>query len=224
MLRRPRLRQPNAATTLKLANRSCKPKSPNRRLPTQPRLTLPALAKGIPMLVALGLSLMSWRKQSTEIPPLARLPYAATGEPLNLRALSLQHVVTATENEDGKPALVIAGTIVNGSLEIAKIPRLHFSLRDWADVEVYSWTTILAQTALAPGETLTFRSRLEMPPSQTHHVVARLLQPDGLIIDRRPAVPSSFTAGKVAARHSPPHHARTTRQLFAEQVYIHRHL
>ena len=118
-----------------------------------------------------------------ELAPQTASLYAAIGLPVNLHGLSFSHVASVIETDGGVPVLVVAGTIASVSPRSVKVPRLHFSIRDRSTQEVYRWTTLLAQTVLEPGKTLTFRSRLASPPPQTHEVVVRFLHVGDVIAD-----------------------------------------
>ena len=91
----------------------------------------PTLAISIAILIVLSLAMVGWRNRVVEMAPRTASLYSAIGLPVDLRELSLRNVRTMKEIHDGRTGLVVAGTIVNSSLDVVKVPKLHFSLRDW---------------------------------------------------------------------------------------------
>ena len=107
--------------------------------------------------------------------------YAAIGLPVNLRGLTFADVKTATETHDGVPVLVVEGTIRSASPRIVEVPRLRFSVRNRNGQEVYAWTAVPGRSALGPGESLTFRSRLASPPPDAREVLVRFFNRRDLV-------------------------------------------
>jgi hypothetical protein len=94
---------------------------------------------------------------------------------VNLRGLTFDNVVTATEQHEGVPILVIEGSIVNSARKVADVPRLKFVVRNAAHQEVYSWTAVPARNVLPPGESVAFRARLASPPPDARDLVLRFV-------------------------------------------------
>ena len=134
---------------------------------------LPGLPTAILALVALNAALVGWRAEVVRFLPQTASLYAAIGLPVNLRGLAFANVASATETHDGVPVLVVEGAIVNAKDRAAEVPRLRFSVRNQQGQEVYAWTALPSRSVLAPGETLTFRSRLASPPPEAHDVLVR---------------------------------------------------
>jgi hypothetical protein len=61
------------------------------------------------------------------------------------------------------PVLVVADAIVSASSRPVEVPQLRLSIRNSTGHEVYTWSDRTERNSLAPGETLTFRSRLGSP-------------------------------------------------------------
>jgi predicted Zn finger-like uncharacterized protein len=141
-----------------------------RRLREQ--LGSPAIIAVLALLVAL---LFAWRTPIVRIAPQMASFYAAIGMPVNLRDLVFQDVTTFNETRDGVPTLVIEGKIASIARAPVEVPELRLALRDANRLEIVSWTAAPEQTSLAPGEKLTFRSRLATPPEHGHDVVVRFL-------------------------------------------------
>ena len=121
----------------------------------------------------LDAALIGWRTDIVRFAPQTASLYAAIGLPVNLRGLAFVDVASATETHDGVPVLVVEGTIVSTKERAAEVPRLRFSIRNQNGQEVYAWTALPSRSVLAPGETLSFRSRLASPPAEGHDVLVR---------------------------------------------------
>ena len=142
---------------------------------------LPGLPIAILALIALNAALIGWRADVVRVAPQTASLYAAIGLPVNLRGLSFTNVTTATESHDGVQVLVVEGTITSASPRVVEVPRLRFSVRNRSGQEVYAWTALPGRSVLAPGETLTFRSRLASPPPDARDVLVRFFNRRDLV-------------------------------------------
>jgi predicted Zn finger-like uncharacterized protein len=133
------------------------------------------LSVAIAVLLALDIALIGWRAEVVRAVPQTRSLYAAIGLPVELRGLLFTAVQTTAETHDGVQVLVVEGTIASTSTQVTEVPRLRFSVRDRTGYELYAWTALPQRSALSPGETLTFRSRLASPPPQVRDVLVRFL-------------------------------------------------
>ena len=97
--------------------------------------------------------------------------FAAIGLPVNVRGLSFGALRSAIDREDTVPILTLEGTIANIRDRSVPVPALRIALRDAKHRELYSWMTAAPKAALAPGETVAFRSRLAAAPDQAQDVV-----------------------------------------------------
>ncbi|NPU66216.1 thioredoxin [Bradyrhizobium sp. 83012] len=131
---------------------------------------LPALTAAM---AALSIALVVWRGDVVRLLPQTASFYKLVGLEVNLRGLSFKDVKVATETVDGKPVLVIEGTIVSVTKKAVDLPRLRFSVRDAQGTEIYAWNTLLEQTALKPGERTAFKSRLASPPPEGRNIDIR---------------------------------------------------
>jgi hypothetical protein len=77
--------------------------------------------------------------------------------------------------------LIVEGTIASVSRRTVEVPRLRFSVRNNAGQEVYAWTALPERSVLAPGQTMTFRSRLASPPHDTRDILVRFLNRRDLV-------------------------------------------
>jgi hypothetical protein len=124
-------------------------------------------------LVAINLMLIGWRSNVVRWLPQTASLYAAIGLPVNLRGLVFANVTTERETHDGVEVLLVQGSIVNEFKRAAEVPRLRFSVRYQGGYEVYSWTALPNRGVLAPGESLSFSSRLASPPREGDRVEVR---------------------------------------------------
>jgi len=122
---------------------------------------------------ALVLALMIWRVDVVRLLPQTAGFYKLVGVDVNVRGLAFKDVKVATETVEGKPVLVIEGTIVDQARKAVPLPRLRFSVRDAQGAEIYAWNAVLEQSTLNPGEKAWFRSRLASPPAEGRNIDVR---------------------------------------------------
>jgi predicted Zn finger-like uncharacterized protein len=140
------------------------------RLPSGPPVSLSTTCAAM---AALVLAMMIWRIDVVRLLPQTAAFYKMVGLQVNLRGLSFRDVKLSTENADGKPVLVVEGTIVGQTRKTVELPRLHFVVRDAHGTEIYAWNAMLEQATLQPGDKAWFRSRLASPPSEGRSVDVR---------------------------------------------------
>ena len=152
-----------------IAARRRKRSTARRRFPIRGSVT-PVM---ILVLAGVIASLIAWRGSVVKhVPQLASL-YSAVGMPVNLRGLTFTGVKVSRETQDGVMVLVVEGSIVSVASQPVEVPRLRLAMRNDAGGEVYAWTAMPTKEALAPGETLPFRSRLASPPGEGRDVSVR---------------------------------------------------
>jgi hypothetical protein len=132
-------------------------------------------------IVILGLALadtaiVGWRADLVRAMPQTASFYARLGLPVNLRGLRFDGVAARTEWRDGTPVLVVNGEISNLTRRAEQVPRLHLLARDSEHRQVYSWAMPPARQALAPGETIPFRSEVALPPPDTREIMVRFVE------------------------------------------------
>ncbi|MGJ4953938.1 MJ0042-type zinc finger domain-containing protein [Bradyrhizobium sp. HKCCYLS20291] len=149
----------------RLIKRPALPDFPGKKVFNLPALTVAMAA----LTIALGV----WRADVVRLMPQTASFYKIVGLEVNLRGVAFKDVKVATETVDGKPVLVIEGTIVSTTKKAVDLPRLRFSVRDAQGTEIYAWNTLLEQTALKPGERTTFKSRLASPPPEGRNIDIR---------------------------------------------------
>jgi hypothetical protein len=145
------------------------------RVPALPRMA--GKSSGLTTLCAamgaLVLALIIWRADVVRLLPQTALFYKMVGLEVNLRGLAFKDIKITNETVDGKPVLVIEGTIVGETRKPVELPRLRFSVRDAQGAEIYAWNTVLEQPVLKPGERALFKSRLASPPPEGRNIDVR---------------------------------------------------
>jgi predicted Zn finger-like uncharacterized protein len=122
---------------------------------------------------ALVLATLIWRAELVRLLPQTAAFYSLVGLDVNLRGLKFKDVKVSSEMVEGKPVLVIEGSITGESNKPVEIPRLRFSVRDAQGAEIYAWNTVLEQSVLLPGERAQFKSRLASPPPEGRNIDVR---------------------------------------------------
>lgn len=146
-----------------------KPGSARRGSPMRPGAA-PALILVLAVAIA---ALVFWRGSVVKHAPQLASLYASVGLPVNLRGLEFTDVKVTRETHDGVAVLVVEGSIVNAVSRPVEVPRLRLAMRSEKGSEIYAWTAMPTKEALAPGETLAFRSRLAQPPGDGRDVTVR---------------------------------------------------
>jgi hypothetical protein len=140
------------------------------RIPFMPSVGLPTACAAMGALI---LALMIWRADVVRLLPQTATFYKMVGLEVNLRGLAFKDIKITNETVDGKPVLVIEGTIVGETKKPVELPRLRFSVRDAQGAEIYAWNAVLEQPVLKPGERAYFKSRLASPPPEGRNIDVR---------------------------------------------------
>jgi predicted Zn finger-like uncharacterized protein len=122
---------------------------------------------------ALVLALLIWRADLVRLLPQTAAFYKLVGLDVNLRGLRFKDVKITSEMVEGKPVLVIEGSITDDTNKPVELPRLRFSVRDAQGAEIYAWNAVLEQSVLRPGERAQFKSRLASPPPEGRNIDVR---------------------------------------------------
>jgi predicted Zn finger-like uncharacterized protein len=147
--------------------------------------SLSRLQIAILALLVVDAVIVGWRKDIVHVLPQTASLYAAIGLPVNVRGLSLDHVVSSMEAHEGVPILVVEGNIVNDTGDDIEIPRLKLELRNAARQEIYSWTVAPPQRRLPPYQAAAFHARLASPPPEGRDVLVRFLTRRDVVADTR---------------------------------------
>ncbi|MGA2995624.1 zinc-ribbon domain-containing protein [Bradyrhizobium sp.] len=143
-------------------------------LPRAPQFRAPfGLPTACAAMGALVLALVIWRADLVRLLPQTAAFYKLVGLDVNLRGLRFKDVRVSSEMVEGKPVLIIEGSITGESNKPLEIPRLRFSVRDAQGAEIYAWNSVLEQSILRPGERAQFKSRLASPPPEGRNIDVR---------------------------------------------------
>jgi predicted Zn finger-like uncharacterized protein len=143
------------------------------RLRNQPRSRVPRAGTIIVTLLAVLGALVGWRSDVVRVMPGTASLFAAIGLPVNLRGLAFSEVTTSKEAHDGATILVVQGTITNISKQPRDVPRIRLAVKNAKGTVVYTWTSLPERTALAPGDSQPFQTRLASPPPDGQSVEVR---------------------------------------------------
>jgi len=146
------------------------PSAARPRIPFMPTAGLPTACAAMGALI---LALMIWRADVVRLLPQTATFYKIVGLEVNLRGLAFKDIKVSNETVDGKPVLVIEGTIIGETKIPVELPRLRFSVRDAQGTEIYAWNAVLEQPVLKPGERAYFKSRLASPPPEGRNIDVR---------------------------------------------------
>jgi predicted Zn finger-like uncharacterized protein len=99
-------------------------------------------------------------------PPAERL-YKAAGLSTNGAAAGLRIEVVSHNHtvEEDRTFLVVRGKVTNTSGSVRQVPELQAWIRGEDSRELANWTFTAAQTRLLPGETASFITRFQNPPT-----------------------------------------------------------
>jgi predicted Zn finger-like uncharacterized protein len=146
--------------------------APAAQIPETPRgraLQAAAVAAGwlglIAVVLLIGFSAVRYRQDIAAIWPQTASVYSGIGLRVNAGGIDFRNVAYKRENEDGQPALVVTGQIVNLASRELPIPQtIRITLTDSDNREIYHWTIKPSAPTLQPGAVLPFRTRLSNPP------------------------------------------------------------
>lgn len=155
------------------AKRARKPARHTRRAAAPRRaLAWPAACLATGLAVA---ALLTFRVEVVRTLPQTAPLFRAIGLDVNLRGLAFRDVKTVRGAVDGKPALIVEGTVESLARRTVDVPRLRFAVRDGKDVEIYAWTTAPERATLDPGSRAHFRSQLAEPPAEARRIEVRFI-------------------------------------------------
>jgi predicted Zn finger-like uncharacterized protein len=95
-------------------------------------------------------------------PDMARY-YEMLGVPVEIsqaNSFKLHNVITTRNVEDGLPALIIQGEVVNVSPVAMQVPKLKVTLLDSAKHELQSWSFTVSDDRMLPGASVPFRTSI----------------------------------------------------------------
>jgi predicted Zn finger-like uncharacterized protein len=136
---------------------------------------LSRLQSAILALIIVDAIIVGWRSDFVRAMPQTASFYASIGLPVNLRGLNFENLAITTEQHESVPILVVDGSIVNATHNVADVSHLRFAVRNAARQEIYSWTAVASRPMLRAGEAVSFHTRLASPPPDAHDVMVRFV-------------------------------------------------
>ncbi|MGN6516821.1 MAG: DUF3426 domain-containing protein [Rhizomicrobium sp.] len=144
-----------------------------KRLPAAGMLTAAGWVGLVAVILVIGWSAASYRSQIVNAWPRSASLFSRLGMAVNTRGIDFTDVRHTNQIEDGQPVLVITGKLVNVSGRKLDVPPLRVTLSDAGKRPLYDWSFEPTSTALAPGQSVAFHTRLSNPPAAARHVDLR---------------------------------------------------
>lgn len=107
-------------------------------------------------------------------PDLASL-FEMAGFKVNLRGLEFRDLRTFREVEEGKPILVVEGSIHNIGEDVTPVPAVRLSIRGTDQQEIYAWTVEPRTKNLIGRDETRFRTILADPPEGASDIQVRFI-------------------------------------------------
>ncbi len=110
--------------------------------------------------------------------PPAKAPESPSAKPEQPQDLGLKlgNIIAEQRREEGVLVLKITGEIINVVQEMQAIPPIRIRIFNPESEQVAAWNHQVKKSELAPGEKLTFTTRLTNPPKDTAKLEATFLQ------------------------------------------------
>jgi hypothetical protein len=100
--------------------------------------------------------------------------YAKAGLPVNVRGLEFRNVSYKWGiDRKGRPAMTVAGTVINITNQPQSVPSVAFVFLDAAQAELFNWATPIRDTPLQPGKSTSFEARIPAPPDAVANLQLR---------------------------------------------------
>ena len=114
--------------------------------------------------VGLGMACVAGRDRVAETFSGTAHLFQVLGLPTGTGGLDLVDVRSDVSGDGLEKALTVQGEIKNTRAVSVSVPELRLVVRDQAAQKLYSWTAAPPKTALGPGESVVFESRMADPP------------------------------------------------------------
>lgn len=125
------------------------------------------------ILVAFAWSGYRYRQEIAGLWPQSSTLYSALRIPVNTRGIDFRNKNAHFETENGQDVLVITGDLVNITSHELTVPAIRVSLTDDDKRELYHWSFSSGTATLAPGQSVSFHTRLPSPPPAARHIELR---------------------------------------------------
>jgi predicted Zn finger-like uncharacterized protein len=147
--------------------------APRRPAPVRGAAAIAGWAALVGVILVIGWAATSYHQQIAMTWPKSASLFSHLGMAVNTRGLDFADIRHSRQSEDGHPVLVITGKLVNVSTRQIKVPSLRVTLSNAASRAIYGWSFSPGTNLLAPGQSLTFRTRLSDPPAAAARVDIR---------------------------------------------------
>ena len=144
------------------------------------RLRIVALIWLIPLLIltAAAYGAYKYRQDIVEVYPKAATLYKAVGWDVTLSGLLLELPETRYADVDGKPVLIVTGTLRNLTDEALDVPMIGLTLHDGDDTVLAEWQVELETRRLGPKESAEYLSQYPNPALDAVELRTRLISPE----------------------------------------------
>jgi len=145
------------------------------RAPMGPLLALIAGWAGlVAVVLVLAVCAVIYRQHIAVLWPQSAGVYSSLGLNVNISGIDFRQVDYRRESEDGQVVLAVTGQIVNAGSRQLPVPQtVRVTLSDANNHELYHWTFKPGATVLAPGQSVSFVTRLSSPPAAARHLEVR---------------------------------------------------
>lgn len=106
-------------------------------------------------------------------------PLEKAGLSVNIRGLEFDKVASELVSDPSGRFLVVQSMVRNVTSRQVFVPQIEVVVRDASGKPIYTWAAEPPKPSLAPGETLSFRTRLGAPPQDGHDVMLRFQRGSG---------------------------------------------
>ncbi len=128
----------------------------------------------ITVVLVLAVCAVIYRQHIAVLWPQSAGVYSSLGLNVNTNGIDFRQVDYRRESEDGQVVLAVTGQIVNAGSRQLPVPQtVRVTLSDANNHELYHWTFKPGATVLAPGQSVSFVTRLSSPPAAARHLEVR---------------------------------------------------
>jgi len=119
-----------------------------------------------------------YRQNIVEAYPKAATFYKAIGWDVSLSGLMLNLPETRYADVDGRPVLIVTGTLRNLTQEVINVPMIGLTLHDGDETVLAEWQVDLETTRLGPKERAEYLTQYPNPPLDAVELRTRLVSPE----------------------------------------------
>jgi hypothetical protein len=132
-----------------------------------------AIAALIALVAGFPLLFFTLPEEIVKLWPQSASLYEWLGQPVNARGFNIVATYSQETNE-GIPAIVVKGRIINETDRELPVPAIRLAIRDAQKTELRVYKVLADQDRLGPKQEGTFQMRLDLPPAPAADVEIRL--------------------------------------------------